>query len=1059
MKSITTNAESSQRTATLTIDQADGTINDSTKPAGEQVAGYLQQAIAHHRQGQLQEAERLYRDVLRIQPDHPDANHNLGVLAVQVKQPAAGLPHFKIALESVPNRGQYWLSYIDALIRAGQADAAKQVLAQGRQRGLQGEAVEALAGRIEGLSGSEPSPQEINRLVALFAEGKYAEAAMLAQALTELFPLHGVGWKALGAVLKQMGRSEDALLPMQKAVVLLPEDAEAHNNLGGTFRDMRRLKEAEASYRRALEIKPVFAEAYYNLGTVLGDLGQLDSAVASFHRALEIRPDYAEVYSNLGITLQDMGRLDEAEASYRQALAIKPSLAEVHYNLGNILQNLGRLDEAEASYRQALAIKPDLAEAYSNLGNTLRELDRLDEAEVSYHQSLEIKPDSANVYSNLGVLLKGQGRLVEAETSYRRALAIKPDLAEAHYNLGNTLQNLGCLSDAEVCYRQALAIKPDFVEAYSNLGNAQQELGRVGDAEDNYRHALKIKPDFTDALNSLALLLNAQGKSIAALSTIKQSLQVKETGEAKSIFISCIKRLRFTHDDSEIRTAMTRALTEPWGRPGDLARLGIELVKLDQDIGGCLARAVKAWPLRLSAQDLLGENGFITLATDPLLCALLDSAPICDIEMEHFLTMVRRIMLEAAMVTSDGEASTVLNFYSLLARQCFTNEYVFSHTDDEIQKVSDLRDSLVAAMEAKIQVPALWLTAVAAYFPLYTFPFAPQLLERQWPDGIKAMLAQQVSEPEKELQLRSTIPLLTSIDDEVSLLVQNQYEENPYPRWIKAAPAGKVMNIIGYLCQEFPLASFKRHAKSGSIDILIAGCGTGQHSIQTAQQFQGGRVLAVDLSISSLSYAKRKTLEMGLTSIEYAQADLLKLGSLGRGFDVIESVGVLHHLGDPWAGWRVLLSLLRPGGFMRLGFYSEVARRDIIRIRTFIAEQGYGTTANEIRRCRQNLVGLDKSTDFDTTLNSPDFFSTSTCRDLLFHVQEHRMTLTGIDKFLRDNKLAFLGFNIDKHVSHAYRQRFPDDCAATNLAQWQIFEQENPDTFGGMYQFWIQKAG
>jgi SAM-dependent methyltransferase len=262
-----------------------------------------------------------------------------------------------------------------------------------------------------------------------------------------------------------------------------------------------------------------------------------------------------------------------------------------------------------------------------------------------------------------------------------------------------------------------------------------------------------------------------------------------------------------------------------------------------------------------------------------------------------------------------------------------------------------------------------------------------------------------------------------------------------------------------HLCQRFPLASFKHHDKSGSIDILIAGCGTGQHPIQTAQQFQGAQVLAVDLSMSSLSYAKRKTRELGLTSIEYAQADLLKLGSLGRSFDVIESAGVLHHLTDPWAGWQVLLSLLRPHGFMKLGFYSDVARRNVVRIRSFIAEQGYGTQANEIRRCRQDLVNLDQRADFGITLKSPDFFSTSTCRDLLFHVQEHRLTLTGIDAFLRENNLLFLGFEIDAEVLQVYKRRFPEDRAATNLGQWQVFENENPDTFFSMYQFWIQKAG
>ena len=110
----------------------------------------LQQAIAHHQAGRLQEAERLYRGILQSQPGHPDANHNLGVLAVQVKQPVGALPHFKAALEANPSQGQYWLSYIDALMQTGQIDAARQVLAQGRQRGLSGEAVEALVVRLKG---------------------------------------------------------------------------------------------------------------------------------------------------------------------------------------------------------------------------------------------------------------------------------------------------------------------------------------------------------------------------------------------------------------------------------------------------------------------------------------------------------------------------------------------------------------------------------------------------------------------------------------------------------------------------------------------------------------------------------------------------------------------------------------------------------------------------------------------------------------------------------------------------------------------------------------------
>ena len=241
------------------------------------------------------------------------------------------------------------------------------------------------------------------------------------------------------------------------------------------------------------------------------------------------------------------------------------------------------------------------------------------------------------------------------------------------------------------------------------------------------------------------------------------------------------------------------------------------------------------------------------------------------------------------------------------------------------------------------------------------------------------------------------------------------------------------------------------------MEILVAGCGTGQQSIRASRQFPTARILAVDLSRSSLAYAIRKTCELGVSSIEYAQADLLKLGSLGRQFDVIEAGGVLHHLADPWTGWRTLLSLLRPGGFMLLGLYSRIARRDVSRLRKSIAEQGYGVTADEIRRWRQDFMNMGNGIGSADGRPS-DLFTISSCRDLLFHVQEHPVTLTEIERFLQENKLVFLGFDISADVVQSYRTRFPGDRAATNLAQWQLFENENPDTFVGMYQFWIQKS-
>jgi len=366
-------------------------------------------------------AEKLYRAILQIEPHHPEANHNLGVLSVQLKQPAAGLPHFMVALEADPTRGQYWLSCIDALYQAGQMEDARQMLALARQQGLQGNEINALAQLLEGSAqaakpahadhqsvakkpkpgkpdkaashkGKEPAAHERSLIVAMFNEGRYAEVARLAKSLTERFPQHGFGWNVLGAVLKQMGQSADALLPMQKAAVLSPEDSNAHCNLGATLQDLGRSAEAEVSLKRALQINPSNAEALCNLGFAQQSQGRPDEAEASYRRALQIKPDFAVAHCNLGMTLHNMGQLVEAEASYRRALQINPDSAEAHCNLGITLHSLGRPEEAVISCQQALKINPDYADAHSSLGITLQHLGRFEEALAHFKERVRLTP-------------------------------------------------------------------------------------------------------------------------------------------------------------------------------------------------------------------------------------------------------------------------------------------------------------------------------------------------------------------------------------------------------------------------------------------------------------------------------------------------------------------------------------------------------------------------------------------------------------------------------------------------------------------------------------------
>jgi SAM-dependent methyltransferase len=298
---------------------------------------------------------------------------------------------------------------------------------------------------------------------------------------------------------------------------------------------------------------------------------------------------------------------------------------------------------------------------------------------------------------------------------------------------------------------------------------------------------------------------------------------------------------------------------------------------------------------------------------------------------------------------------------------------------------------------------------------------------------------------------------LTSITDSVSEAVRDQYEHSPYPRWVKMPLREQPLPFNAELRYALPFASFAPMPDDSAPDVLIAGCGTGRDAIFVSQRFRGARVLAIDLSLDSISYALRKTRELSLPNIEYAQADILELGDITGTFDIIHSVGVLHHLSDPFKGWRILLSRLRPGGFMCTGLYSQIARRSVLRAREFIAARGYATAPDDIRRFRQDVLAGDASAEVQLLSKSRAFYSLSDCRDLAFHVQEQHVTLRQIEAFLRELQLRFLGFELDLRALNQYHARFRDDPCCTNLHNWAAFEADHPHLFSAMYRFWIQR--
>ena len=810
-----------------------------------------------------------------------------------------------------------------------------------------------------------------------------------------------------------------------------------------------RLDQAAPLYQKVLTLEPNNPEALNLLGMAAMQNGQHQAGIELIRRAIAVNGRQAAYHFNLGVALQTIGEMEEAIASYRRALVLKPGDADTYNNLANALAALSRLDEAQTAFRKALALNPGNPAALNNLGTVFWTLERKDEAEEQYRRALALKPDYPDALVNLGNALREKPDLAGAVDCFRKALAHSPHSAAAHNSLGLALWNLGRRDEAMACYRKAIALDPNLVEALANMGIAHWEKGELDQADALYRRILPLRPSDPDILNNFAALAMARGDGGAALEAIRRSLAARETRRARKLFVELAAGATWRGNHPEILALMTRALLEPWDRPGKLSLASATLIKQNPAIVPLVERANQVWPKRLSASDLLGEAGFAPLAQDGLLMALLTSAPNTDMSLERFLTLARATMLTAP---ADDAA---LGFAAALAQQCFINEYVFLPAADEIAAAEQLRGTVAAALDCGGEIAPLTLLTVAAYFPLYTLAHAEKLGVRAWPQPVEAVLTQQLREPLEERRLAAQIPRLTPITDDVSRKVRDQYEENPYPRWVRVAAAANPDNIVSFLSEKYPFAAFERQPGRVMKDFLVAGCGTGQHSISTAQKFGDRAMLAVDLSLASLAYAKRKSAERGLR-IEYGQADILELDALDRDFDVIESIGVLHHMKDPYAGWKALLSRLRPHGFMWLGFYSQAARRNIVEARARIAEQGLG--AADIRAFRQELADGKYGDGFGSVLKSEDFYSVSACRDLLFHTQEHRLQLPAIAEFLKQNSLSFLGFELDDAVLQAYRQRFPHDKAATDLASWDSFETENPGMFAGLYVFWVQKA-
>jgi len=540
------------------------------------------------------------------------------------------------------------------------------------------------------------------------------------------------------------------------------------------------------------------------------------------------------------------------------------------------------------------------------------------------------------------------------------------------------------------------------VEAYfTNLGNTQKEQGRLDDAIESYKQALKINPDYVEANYNMGIALTNRAF-------------VKPVPDLIEVVCNLLEK-------------------ENLVRPADISSAACSLLKFDPIIEDVFS-IISANKLTEFLQAIITD-----LSNVSLLIKLMEVFPLPDTEFEVVFKNIRSaILLNISDIKHNPE--TII-FQTALSLQCFLNEYLYNQTDIEVEALKDLETLVERKLTNGQQPSPTELVCLASYKSLHEYSWLHLLT---MPIELESLQRRQILEPEKEKQLKSTIPILQEIKDNVSCKVQEQYEQNPYPRWVnlQLPPFPKTISTI---TKELNLRISNLDIdKVDTPQILIAGCGTGEHSIATASMFKNCDVLAIDLSLSSLAYAKRKTEELGISNIEYMQADILDLKILNRKFDIIECNGVLHHMDDPMAGWKVLTDCLKIEGLMKIGLYSELARSGVVKIQNEIEKLNIESSYSAMKSFRNKIIN-SKEEHHKWIAMVSDFYSMSTLQDLLFHVQERRFTIPQIDASLTQLGLVFCGFENKKSLY--------------DLEKWDTFEKENPRTFVTMYQFWCQKEG
>ena len=472
----------------------------------------LERAVQAHKAGNLQDAESLYRAILQSQPKHPDANHNLGILAVSVNRADVALPLFKNALDANPRQGQFWISYIDALIKEKQFDNAQNILEQSKKQGLVGQAVDALAAQLLNLAptsrGSESEENKLSVAIELRESGKYQESQAWLNNFLKTDPNNAQAWSLLSQVYlldKKDNESEKALLT---AVSINPDLPSIYRNQARLLlkksKPAEALIKAQSGYERSLNDP----ESWLILATCLAASQRDQEALNLIERTLKARPNYAEAFATRALIRLRAKNIVDAITDLEKAVSLKQHLAQLWRLLGNLRYKTNNLPGAIEALYKAHEYDASNADFMVDLGELLRQDKKVSEAIIILKEATHLAPKNENAWINLGVALQQATRIDEAKVAFENALEINPNSAEVASNLGAIAKDAKDLETAKKYFEKAIEIKPDLAEARNNLGMTLQDLSRLDEAQASYKRALKLNPNLSGTHSNLIYCLS-----------------------------------------------------------------------------------------------------------------------------------------------------------------------------------------------------------------------------------------------------------------------------------------------------------------------------------------------------------------------------------------------------------------------------------------------------------------------------------------------------------------------------------------------------------------------